>query len=120
MVRAADGQYGMLQWCNEHKIRAQTDYIIMAECNHETENLAHRLSVEAAGRVITNIMEADQDYQESSLAPDFLDKINNILQNPESRLCGVGISTCCMVANGNIANCLEIQVKKTLYSNYVV
>ena len=36
----------VLNWCHEHKIRAQTDYIMMAEYNHDTSNLAHRLSVE--------------------------------------------------------------------------
>ena len=105
-MKANKGDYlGVLQWCNEHKIRAQTDYIIMAEYNHETENLAHRLSIEESGRVITSIMEADQDYQESLLAPDFEERINSLQQNPERRLCGVGVSTCCMVANGNIYPC---------------
>lgn len=100
-----DDYLGVLQWCNEHKIRAQTDYIMMAEYNHETENLAHRLSVEEAGRVITSIMEADEAYKESILAPDFEEKINNLQLNPERRLCGVGVSTCCMVANGNVYPC---------------
>ena len=49
--------YGeVLKWCHEHKIRAQTDYIMMAQYNHETENLANRLSVEEAGNVIKSIM----------------------------------------------------------------
>lgn len=100
-----DDYLGVLQWCNEHKIRAHTDYIIMAEYNRETENLAHRLSVEEAGRVITNIMEADEEYKKAILAPDFEERINNLQQNPERRLCGVGISSCCMVANGNVYPC---------------
>ncbi len=95
----------VLKWCNEHKIRAQTDYIMMAEYNHETENLSHRLSVEEAGRVITSIMEADEDYKASILVPDFEERVSKNQLNPDRRLCGVGISTCCMVANGNVYSC---------------
>lgn len=95
----------VLKWCHEHKIRAQTDYIMMAEYNHETENLVNRLSVEEAGNVIKTIMEGDIDYQKSVLEPDFLQKCDACQFNPERRLCGVGISTCCMVSNGNVYPC---------------
>ncbi len=95
----------VLRWCHEHKIRAQTDYIMMAQYNHETENLANRLSVEEAGNVIKSIMADDIDYQNVILAPDFVKRCNENQFNPERRLCGVGISTCCMVANGNVYPC---------------
>lgn len=98
--------YGdVLNWCHEHKIRAQTDYIMMAQYNHETENLANRLSVEEAGNVIKNIMKDDVEYQKAILAPDFIQRCNENQFNPERRLCGVGISSCCMVANGNVYPC---------------
>lgn len=95
----------VLRWCHEHKIRAQTDYIMMAQYNHETENLANRLSVEEAGNVIKSIMADDIDYQNAILAPDFVQRCNENQFNPERRICGVGISTCCMVANGNVYPC---------------
>ena len=95
----------VMKWCHEHKIRAQTDYIMMAEFNHETSNLAHRLSVEEAGKVIESIMFEDKEYQESIMAPDFVERCNQNCFNPERRLCGVGISSCCMVANGNVYPC---------------
>ena len=98
--------YGdVLRWCHEHKIRAQTDYIMMAQFNHETSNLANRLSVEEAGKVISSVMEGDTDYQKAILAPNFLERCNQNQFNPERRLCGVGISSCCMVANGNVYPC---------------
>ena len=98
--------YGeVLKWCHEHKIRAQTDYIMMAQYNHETENLANRLSVEEAGKVIESVMAEDVDYQKAILAPDFVHHCNENQFNPERRLCGVGISSCCMVANGNVYPC---------------
>ena len=95
----------VLRWCHEHKIRAQTDYIMMAQYNHETGNLANRLTVEEAGNVISSIMADDIDYQKSILAPDFVQRCNENQFNPERRLCGVGISSCCMVANGNVYPC---------------
>lgn len=98
--------YGdVIRWCHEHKIRAQTDYIMMAEYNHETGNLANRLTVEEAGKVISDIMADDVDYQEAILAPDFVQRCNENQFNPERRLCGVGISSCCMVSNGNVYPC---------------
>lgn len=95
----------VMRWCHEHKIRAQTDYIMMAEFNHDTSNLANRLSVEEAGKVIGSIMADDEDYQKSILEPDFLERCDALTHDPERRLCGVGISSCCMVANGNVYPC---------------
>jgi radical SAM protein with 4Fe4S-binding SPASM domain len=95
----------VLKWAHDHKVRAVTDYIMMAEYNHETENLANRLSVQKAGEVIKSIMDGDADYQRNILKPDFVKHCNEMQFNPERRLCGVGISSCCMVANGNIYPC---------------
>ena len=100
-----DDYVDVLRWCHEHKIRAQTDYIMMAKFNHETDNLANRLTVEEAGKVISDIMADDFDYQNAILAPDFIQQCNEVQFNPERRLCGVGISSCCMVANGNVYPC---------------
>ena len=95
----------VMKWCHEHKVRAQTDYIMMAAYNHETENLANRLTVDEAGEVIKSIMLGDEDYKKSVLEPDFEERVNSLQENPERRLCGVGISSCCMVANGNVYPC---------------
>lgn len=98
--------YGdVLKWCHEHKIRAQTDYIMMAAYNHETENLANRLSVDEAGKVISDVLSGDIDYQTAILSPDFVKRCNEAVFNPERRLCGAGVSSCCMVANGNVYPC---------------
>lgn len=95
----------VLKWCHEHKIRATTDYIIMAEYNHETDNLTNRLSVEEAGKVIESVMLGDVDYQKMVLSSDFEKHCNEMQFSPDRRLCGVGCSTCCMVANGNVYPC---------------
>ena len=95
----------VLKWAHNRKVRAVTDYIIMAEYNRETENLANRLSVEEAGKVIEDILKDDIDYQQEILKPDFLQRCKEMQFNPERQLCGVGISSCCMVANGNVYPC---------------
>lgn len=105
-MKANKNDFGeVMAWCHEHKIRAQTDYIMMAEYNHETENLANRLSVEEAGEVIKQISLQDEEYQREILKPDFVERCNALIDEPERRLCGVGVSTCCMVANGNVYPC---------------
>ena len=105
MKKNKDDFYDVLEWCHKHKIRAQSDYIMMAQYNHETDNLENRLSVEETGKVIADIIEGDDDYKSIVLAPDFEERCNTLERNPDRRLCGVGISTCCMVSNGNIYPC---------------
>ncbi len=95
----------VMKWCHEHKIRSQTDYIIMAEYNRDTSNLAHRLTPEETGDIIKVITLDDPNYQKSILAPDFVENCKREQFNPDRRLCGVGISTCCMVANGDVYPC---------------
>ena len=77
----------------------------MAEFNHETSNLANRLSVEECGKVISDIIREDEDYKAEIIKPDFVERCNSVQFNPERRLCGVGLSSCCMVANGNVYPC---------------
>ena len=100
-----DDYRDVMKWCHEHKIRSQTDYMIMAKFNHETTNLSNRLSVKETGDVIKAIIKEDEDYKNSILAPDFVDNCKKACFDSNRRLCGVGISTCCMVANGNVYPC---------------
>ena len=95
----------VMKWCHEHKVRSQTDYIMMAEFNHDTSNLANRLSVDEVGNVIRSILLEDIDYQKAILSADFIENCNKACFDPERRLCGVGSSSCCMVANGNVYPC---------------
>lgn len=105
-MKANKDDYGdVLKWAHEHKVRAVTDYIMMAEYDGETENLKNRLSLDEVGKVIKDIISDDTDYQNEILKPDFEEHCNELQNNPEGRVCGVGISSCCMVANGNVYPC---------------
>lgn len=93
-MKANKNDFGeVLKWAHEHKIRATTDYIIMARYDHTADNLANRLDVDEVGRVINDVMLGDETYQDEILKPDFEDNCKKFVHNPERRLCGVGVSS---------------------------
>lgn len=96
---------GVLEWANEHKISANTDYSIMAEYDHCADNLCHRLSPDECGEVISDIVQCDHEYQNDILQKEFVERVNNFIVDPNARFCGVGVSTCCMVSTGIVFPC---------------
>ena len=95
----------VLKWANEHKIRAYTDPSIMAMYDHNTTNLANRLTPDECRKIFLDILEYDTDYQKRVLSESFQAEIEKACFKPDDQFCGVGVSTCCMVANGNIYPC---------------
>ncbi len=95
----------VLEWAKEHKIRAFTDYSIMAEYDHSTDNLSHRLTPDECGEVIKDIVLGDTDYQNEILQNGFIENSSKHQVNPNDRFCGIGISTCCMVSSGLVYPC---------------
>lgn len=93
----------VLKWANEHKVKAETDYIMMARYDHTTDNLDNRLSIDEVGKVITDIMEHNFIYRREVLKADLQEADNRDISN--DIVCGVGISSICMVANGNVYPC---------------
>jgi len=91
------------KWAGEHSVRAVTDYILMARYDHTTDNLDSRLSLEEVGNIIKNIMESNPDYKERLVEADFAEVEKRDIS--DEILCGVCISSICMVANGNIYPC---------------
>ena len=105
MKENKDDYLDVQKWAHEHKVRAITDYIMMARYDHTTENLDHRLSLEEVGNVIEDILEDDIDYSNEILKPNFVEECEKLEDNLDDRVCGVGISSCCMIANGNVYPC---------------
>jgi radical SAM protein with 4Fe4S-binding SPASM domain len=93
----------VLNWAREHKVRAETDYIMMARYDHTTSNLDNRLSLDEVENVITNIISNDTRYQEKILATNFTQA--NERDTSNDIICGVGVSSLCMVSNGNCYPC---------------
>lgn len=100
-----DDYADVLDWAQKHNIRANTDYSIMAKYNHDTSNLEHRLSCEECGKIIKDLLNGDIHYQQAILSPDFLERMENLEENPEENFCGAGFSSCCVVSNGDIYPC---------------
>jgi radical SAM protein with 4Fe4S-binding SPASM domain len=93
----------VLNWAHKHKVRAITDYIMMARYDHTTDNLDNRLNLEEVEKIIDDIIKNDSEYQKQINQDDFYvqekrDRSNEIV-------CGVGISSICMIANGNVYPC---------------
>ena len=93
----------VLNWAHDHKLRAVSDYIIMARYDRTIGNLDNRLSLDEVEKVINDVIENDIEYQEEIL--------NNDIEKAEDRdisndiVCGVCIDSLCMIANGNIYPC---------------
>lgn len=100
-----DGYSSVLKYAQSLQIKAFTDYIMMAEADFNTENLANRLSLEETEKVIRDIIEFDIDYSK------WLKKQRPILENidleryAKQPLCGVGINSFCIAENGDIYPC---------------
>jgi radical SAM protein with 4Fe4S-binding SPASM domain len=92
-----------LKWANEHKVRAETDFIMMARYDHTTDNLDNRMSLDEVGKIIIDIIKNNSFYQEELLKTNF--------ETTESRntdndiVCGVCVDSICMIANGNVYPC---------------
>lgn len=93
----------VINWAQEHKVRATTDYIMMAKYDGTTGNLCNRLSLDEVAKVINDIIENDTRYQDKMKTEDFEKTDDRDISN--DIVCGVCISSICMVANGNVYPC---------------
>jgi radical SAM protein with 4Fe4S-binding SPASM domain len=75
----------------------------MARFDHTTDNLDNRLSLDEVGQVINDIINNDTDYQREIRKMIF--DYEHATDMDEGRICGVCISSLCMVANGNVYPC---------------
>jgi len=93
----------VINWAKELKVRSFSDYIMMAKYDHTTQNLNNRLSLDEAEKVINDIIENDIVYQEKMKIADIAEEEKRDISN--DIICGVCISSICMVANGNVYPC---------------
>lgn len=97
----------VLNYAKSLKIKAQTDYIMMARADLDTENLANRLSLEETEELLRDIITNDVNYKEETLKqPPITDQIKFDLQRfMKQPVCGVGYDNCCITANGDVYPC---------------
>jgi radical SAM protein with 4Fe4S-binding SPASM domain len=103
MKQNKDCYIDVLEWAHDHKVKAATDYIMMARCDHTDSNLNNRLSIEDVGKVISGIIARDENYQREVTRPDF--GVIDQRDRSNDQICGVCISKICMVENGNVHPC---------------
>lgn len=95
---------GVMEWAFEHHIRVNTDYIMMARYDHTIGNLDNRLSPDEAGTIINELISHDTSYQQR-LISDMNTQHANTVDVSEDIVCGICITSFCMVANGNTYPC---------------
>lgn len=101
------GYKDVLEYAKSLKIKAQTDFIMMAQSDFNTNNLANRISIEETEELLRDIIEHDIDYhkelKEKPPVSDFIaiDR-ERYMQQP---VCGVGYDNCCITVNGDVYPC---------------
>ena len=97
----------VLKYARSLKVKAQTDFIMMARSDLDTDNLANRLSLEETEELLRNIIEHDIRYREEILQQlPVSDEIAfNIERYKKQPVCGVGYDNCCITANGDVYPC---------------
>lgn len=97
----------VLDYAKSLKIKAQTDYIMMARSDLDTENLANRLSLEETEELLRTMIEHDINYRKETLQQlPISDQIKFDLERFKKQpVCGVGYDNCCITANGDVYPC---------------
>ena len=101
------GYADVLQYAQSLRCKAQTDYLMMAQSDLDTQNLANRISLEETEELLRDILEWDRDYKEQTLKQRPVTEV--IAFDPErfarKPLCGAGINDCCITENGDVYPC---------------
>jgi radical SAM protein with 4Fe4S-binding SPASM domain len=97
----------VLDYAKSLKIKAQTDYIMMARADLDTDNLANRLSLEETEELLRDILIHDTQYRDETLEQlPISDEIKFDLERFKKQpVCGVGYDNCCITANGDVYPC---------------
>ena len=97
----------VLLYARSIKCKSNTDFLMMAQADLDTRNLANRLSLEETESLIRDIVENDIDYQNETLnkTPRSEYETTDIERFKKQPLCGAGINDCCITVNGDVYPC---------------
>ena len=99
-----EGYDEVMAYARSMRMKSNTDYVMMAQADLDTSNLANRLTVEETERVIRYILDTDSDYTGTTLEQEPLTSIP-IEEYAEMPLCGAGINDLCVTVNGDVYPC---------------
>ena len=101
------GYAEVLKYAQSLRCKAQTDYIMMAQSDCDTQNLANRISLKETEALLRDILAWDKDYKEKTLKQRPVSE--EMAFDPErfarQPLCGAGINDCCITENGDVYPC---------------
>ena len=101
------GYADVLQYAQSLRCKAQTDFIMMAQSDCDTQNLANRISLEETETLLKDIIDWDRDYKEYTLKQKSVSEEISFNQERYTKqpLCGAGINNCCITDNGDVYPC---------------
>lgn len=99
-----DGYDEVIKFAQSLRMKVQTDYIMMAEANFDTSNLANRLSIEESEEVIRDIIDNDPDYKKAILDIEPWSSLPRE-EFANMPLCGAGMNYLCVTVNGDVYPC---------------
>lgn len=105
MKQNKDSFQDVIIWGEEHKCSVVLDYVIMGRSDRSTDNLNNRLSKSELKSVIEKIAENSLSFKANLKNTGVFADGNFVKRNGDKRVCGVGLSTMCMVSNGNVYPC---------------
>ena len=99
-----EGYERVMEYAQSLKMKSTTDYIMMAQADLDTKNLANRISIVETERVIRDIIEYDLDYKKNTLNQDSYIEMS-MEEQMNMPLCGAGINDLCVTVNGDVYPC---------------
>jgi radical SAM protein with 4Fe4S-binding SPASM domain len=75
----------------------------MAQADLDVNNLAQRISLDETAELLTDMLQFDQDYLDTTLQQE--PKTLDIEKYKKSPVCGVGVDNICVTANGDYYPC---------------
>jgi radical SAM protein with 4Fe4S-binding SPASM domain len=91
----------VMQWGRTIRCNVKPDLLLTARADFSRANLDHRLSLSECKKAIRSIIAVDVDYQKRMS----LEYGANNIRHPDDHICGVGTSTLCIGANGDLYPC---------------
>lgn len=93
----------VLIYANNLRTKAYTDFIMMAQTDYNTNNLAQRINLEETEELLSDMLQFDLDYLETTLKQE--PKSIDIEKYKKMPICGVGVDSICLTSNGDYYPC---------------
>lgn len=97
----------VILYAKKLNIKAQTDFIMMAQSNFDNQNLSNRISLNEIEYLLRDIFENDPEYSDIS-SDEYKKKIKDARDEEGFMvmpICNAGIDTLHILSNGNVIAC---------------